>query len=44
MLQRFSVKNFKNFKNEFVWDLSAGKYNFNSESILLNDDKRIRIG
>ena len=33
MLQRFSVKNFKNFKNEFVWDLSAGKYNFNSKSI-----------
>ena len=33
MLQRFSVKNFKNFKNDFVWDLSSGKYNFNSESI-----------
>lgn len=33
MLTKFSVKNYKQFKDEIVFDLSAGNYSFNEECV-----------
>ena len=33
MLTRFSVENFKNFKDKFVFDLHQSNYEFNSQAV-----------
>ena len=36
MLKRFTVKNFKNFKNKITLDLTSSNYEFNNKSISNN--------
>ena len=44
MLAKFSVKNFKNFKDELVFDLTqVNNYEFNSECINQSIVKKISV-